>query len=82
MTTREFVVFLQSIATPSTTEIEALGAIWTPDAKLLIGRRTFEGPEAIVAIIREAGSQSAPGAHAGYNVEISLAGSRADVKSD
>jgi ketosteroid isomerase-like protein len=63
-------------------DFAALEAIWTPDAKLLIGRQEFEGREAIVAVIREAASQSAPGAHAGYNVEISLAGSGADVTSD
>jgi hypothetical protein len=63
-------------------DFAALEAIWTPDAKLLIGRRAYEGREAIVAVIRDGGSQSAPGAHAGYNVDISLAGSRADVTSD
>jgi ketosteroid isomerase-like protein len=63
-------------------DFAAFEAIWTPDAKLLIGRNAFEGREAIVAVISEAASQSAPGAHAGYNVEISLTGSRADVTSD
>jgi uncharacterized protein (TIGR02246 family) len=62
-------------------DFEALAAIWSPDAKLLIGRQTFEGPEAIVAVISNAGSQSEPGAHVGYNVEISLDGDRADVIS-
>jgi ketosteroid isomerase-like protein len=63
-------------------DFQALGAIWTPDARLLIGRRTFEGRDAIVAVIREAGSRSAPGAHASHNVEISLAGPRAEATSE
>jgi hypothetical protein len=58
------------------------GRLFATDARLVVGRHTFDGRDAIVATMLAAAASSEPGKHICTNIDAEVEGMHATVASD